>query len=389
MQRAHPPDARGRTRRQGTDPDSLRRHFGTAEDLLPLWIAEPDLPLAPEVTEALRERADSGWYGYETRPESVLAAFWGWHARRHMWEGSGLRTLVSPSIGTSIGTLIAQHTEYGDGVVIQPPVFTDFKPLITAAGRTPVRNALRLTGDGYRIDLDDLADKARDPRTRMLILCNPHNPVGRVWTRDELAAVARICAEHDVLVLADEIHADVVLPPREFVPFAAAAAGTNVAWAATHGPIKTFGLAGVCDTLLVTADDQIADRFQDASSRLHLTRNNVFGLTAFDAAYRLGGPWFDDLLLTVASNAAVLAAGLPEPIRVLPLEGTYLAWLDLRELGLAVPEIPRWLGAAGVALSPGHWFGREGAGYARMTLAVPSETVERAAERLTKAAGSA
>jgi len=373
--------------RQGTDPATLERHFGTADDLLPLWIAEPDLDLAPAVTQALRARAGTGWYGYEVRPEWVVEAFWQWSSSRRGWDGSGLSTLVSPAAGTSIGALIAQMTAPGDGVVIQPPVFTDFKPLVVAAGRTVVRNALVLTDDGYRMDVDDLAAKAADPRTRMLILCNPHNPVGRVWTLDELREVARVCAEHGTLVVADEIHADVVLPPHEFVPFAVAAQGTGVAWAAIHGPAKTFGLGGVCDTLLVTGDDEIGTRFQDLSSQLHLTRNNVFGLAAFEAAYRHGGSWFDDTLDLVATNLELLEQALPERIRVHPLEGTYLAWLDLRELAIPVPELGRWLGSAGVALSPGHWFGREGAGFARMTLAVPSDAVEEAGARLARAAG--
>lgn len=379
-------DARGLDRRQGSDPATLRQQFGTSDALLSLWIAEPDLDLAPQVTEALQARASTGWYGYEVRPPSIIEAFWAWMADRHRWGGSGLRTLVSPSVLTSVGAMIEQMTDPGGGVILQPPVYTGFKPLVTAAGRRPVRNALTLTGAGYRMDLDDLAAKASDPATRMLILCNPHNPVGRVWTPEELRAVALICAEHDVFVLSDEIHADVVLPPHEFIPFAVAATGIDVAWAATHGPIKTFGLAGVCDTLLVTDRDDVADRFQSRSSQLHLTRNNVFGLTAFETAYRRGGPWFDDLVELVARNVDLLRERLPEQVHVLPLEGTYLAWLDLRELGLTVPEIPAWLAStAGLALSPGHWFGREGAGFARMTIAVPSQTIERAADRLASA----
>lgn len=374
--------------RQASDRATLERHFGTAEDLVPLWIAEPDLSLAPAVTDALRARAATGWYGYETRPESVVESFWEWSATRRGWDGAGVRTLVSPGAGTSIGTVIARTTGPRDGVVIQPPVFTDFKPLVVAAGREVVRNALVLTDDGYRMDLDDLAARAADPSTRLLILCNPHNPVGRVWTRDELRAVAQVCAEHDVTVLADEIHADVVLSPHDVVPFAVAAEGTGVRWAAIHGPTKTFGLAGVCDTLLLTDDEEIAHAFGETSSQLHLTRNNVFGLAAFEAAYRHGGPWFDDTLGLVAANVELLRGILPEPIRVHPLEGTYLAWLDLRGLGLPVPEMGRWLGAAGVALSPGHWFGREGAGFARMTVAVPGERVEEAAQRIARHAAA-
>jgi cystathionine beta-lyase len=371
---------------QATDPASLERHFGGGEGLLPLWIAEPYLDLAPAVVAALQERADIGWYGYEVRPESAIGEFWKWMSTRHDWTGAGLVTIVSPSVGTSIGVLIDQLTEPGDGVILQPPVFTDFKSLITAAKRTVVRNPLELTDDGYRMNLDDLAEKAADPTTRALILCSPHNPVGRVWTVEELEAVVAICARHDVFVIADEIHGDLTLPPATFVPFAEVAKGTGVSWAALHGPIKTFGLAGVCDTLVVTDDDRVAKLFETRSSQLHLTRNNVFGLAAFEAAYRSGASWLDDMLEPVQANQALLDAELPDGIEVAHLEGTYLAWLDFRSLGMDARELASWLAeSARLGLSPGHWFGREGAGFARMTIAAPPEQIEDAIARLQNA----
>ena len=371
---------------QAIDPASLTRHFAGADGLLALWIAEPYIEPAPGVTAALEARGRRGWYGYETRPTGVLAAFWAWMASRHGWVGTDLHTSVSPSVGTSIGVLIEHLTEPGDGVILQPPVFTDFKPLIASSHRTVVRSPLVLSDGVYRMDLEDLAAKAADPANRALILCNPHNPVGRVWTADELAEVAGICSQHDVLVIADEIHADVVLPPFTFTPFGSAAGNSGVSWAATHGPIKTFGLAGVCDTLLVTDDERITDQFRSASSQLHLTRNNVFGLAAFEAAYRTGAPWLDGLLELVADTATILRDRLPEGIELVAPEGTYLAWLDFRQLDMNVPELARWLAAsAHLALSPGHWFGREGAGFARMTTAAPTEQIEEAISRLTRA----
>jgi cystathionine beta-lyase len=289
-------------------------------------------------------------------------------------------------VGTSIGVLIEQLTEPGDGVILQPPVFTDFKPLISSADRVAVRNPLVLTEDGYRMDLDDLADKAADPKNRMLILCNPHNPVGRVWTSDELRRVASICVKHDVFVIADEIHADLTLSPFRFQPFAPVATESGVSWASTHGPIKTFGLAGVCDTLLVTDDEHVTGLYRSRSSQLHLTRNNVFGLAAFEAAYRTGGPWLDGLMELVASNIALLQDRLPSGVELIAPEGTYLAWLDFRQLNMDVPELAEWLaGSAHLALSPGHWFGRDGAGFARMTIASPTVVVEDAIDRLTRA----
>ncbi|MDJ0791559.1 MAG: aminotransferase class I/II-fold pyridoxal phosphate-dependent enzyme [Acidimicrobiia bacterium] len=367
-----------------TDPDRQRRLFGS-DGLLPLWIAEPYVQLSPEIQARMRDRADLGWYGYETRPKSVIGSFWSWMQDRHSWRDDSLVTSVSPSIGTSIAVLIEQFTEPGDGVILQPPVFTDFKPLVVRAGRSVVRNSLVLGDEHYDMDLEGLEEAAAHPTTRFMILCNPHNPVGRAWGREELAAVATISAANDVFLLVDEIHADLVLAPHSFVPFAVAAEGSGVRWAATHGPIKTFGLAGVCDTLLITDDEEAADRFRSESSRLHLTRNNVFGVAAFETAYREGGPWLDAFLAAVSDNVQTLRDGLPNDIALVDPQATYLAWLDFRQLGLDVPELASWLAEAGLALSPGHWFGREGAGFARMTIAAPPEMIARAIDLLTKA----
>jgi cystathionine beta-lyase len=371
-----------------TDPTRLGRLFGEDEGLLPLWIAEPYVDPPPGVTAALHDRAAADWYGYETRPRRLTDAFWAWMADRHGWDGSGLQTSVSPSVGTSMGVMIEQLTGPGDGVILQPPVFTDFKPLIVSAGRSVVRNSLLLTEEGYRIDYDDLSAKAADPGNRMLILCNPHNPVGRVWTGDELARLAEICAGNDVFVIADEIHADLTFAPNRFTPFATVAAGPGVSWAATHGPIKTFAVAGVCDTLLVTEDEAVAELFRAKTSQLHLIRNNVFSTAAFEAGYGGGGPWLDRLLELTTANVALLQEGLPDGIDLIAPEGTYLAWLDFRKLGMDVPGLAQWLASsAHLALSPGHWFGREGAGFARMTMAAPRRQIVEAIDRLSAAVG--
>ena len=371
---------------QASNPADLAKHFGDVDDLLPLWIAEPYVDLAPAIVSAMKERAATGWYGYEIRPEAVIGSFWEWMESRHGWDGSTVWASVSPSVGTSIAVMIDRQTSVGDGIILQPPVFTDFKPLVASAGRKVIRNSLILTDDGYRVDLDDLEAKAADPSTRMMILCNPHNPVGRAWTGHELAAIAEICAESEVFVLSDEIHADIMLPPARFVPFASIAVGSGVRWAATHGPIKTFGLAGICDTLFVTDSDEVTDGFRASSSQFHLSRNNVLGVTAFETAYREGGTWLDGFIDLIKANLSSLRKDLPADIGLIEPESTYLAWLDFRRLGLSVPELAKWLASsAHLAMSPGHWFGREGAGFARMTVAVPTKTIEEAMDRLATA----
>lgn len=365
-----------------TDPDTLERVFGRRDGLLPMWVAEPYLPLAEPIVAAATRRAATGWYGYESRPASLEDAWIAWVAARHGWDVSALHRLTSPSIATSIGVLLEHVCEPGDGVVVQQPVFTDFTSLIRDGGFRRESAALVLDGDRYVMDLEALAATVVADDVRALVLCSPHNPVGRVWSREELRAVAEICAAHDVVVIADELHADVVLPGRHFTPFAAAAAGTGARWAALHGPIKTFGLAGMADTLLVTDDEDLRAAFQRRSDQLHLTRNHVVQLAAMEAAYRDGGPWLDAFLDGLAARTARFAAGLPDPLRLLPLEGTALGWLDLRGLGLDVPELAERLVGAGLAFSPGHWFGRPGAGFARVTLSVPDAMVDEALRRL-------
>jgi len=371
---------------QANDPESLERLFGTAEGLLPLWIAEPYLPLAEPVIEALEQRATAGWYGYEVREASVNAEFASWMLRRHAWDVDGATRLLSPSLGTSIGAILDLVTSRGEAAILQPPVFTDFKPLVTRAHRKVARNSLQLADRRYTMDLEGLEAVASNQDTTAMILCNPHNPVGRVWTPEELSSVAEICAANGVFVIADEIHADIMVGEAMFTPFATVAAGKGVRWAALHGAIKTFGLAGVADSLIVTDDEVLIEDYKAMSSRLHLTRNNVFALAAIEAAYRDGEPWLDAMLAQVTRNVAALAEGLPDPVGIIVPEGTYLAWLDLRALGLDVPELTRWLpDKAKLALSPGHWFGREGAGFARMSISVESDVIDDALTRITAA----
>lgn len=372
-----------------SDPGALQRFFGRTEGLLPLWLAEPYIPLAPSVIQAVQDRAAEAWLGYESRPADVLDAFWSWMSRRHHGVKDGLRAMASPSVGTSIAVLIDLYSEAGDGVILQPPVYTGFKPLVRGTRRTPVRNPLCLRDGRYGMDIDGLRALAANPKNSFMLLCNPHNPVGRAWTREELRQVAEVCAEGGVFVLADEIHGDLVLPPHQFTPFAKAAEGTDVKWASTHGPIKTFGVAGIADTLLVTGDAEIAVAFQAVCQRLHLKRNNVFSLAATRAGYRDGDAWLDDFLQRIRENAERLEAGLPGGVALMPIEATYLAWLDFRELGMEAPELASWLvSEAGLALSPGHWFGREGAGFARMTIAVEEHVLVDAIGRLRSAVDS-
>jgi cystathionine beta-lyase len=369
-----------------TDSGGFDRFFGGADELLPLWIAEPYVDLAPGVVEAITDRAAAGWYGYEARPTSQIESWRDWMSSRHGWNTTGLDVSIAPSVGAGIASVVYRSSDPGDGVILQPPVFTDFKPLIRRMEREPVTNPLVLTDAGYRMDFDHLERVAADPAAQVMVLCNPHNPVGRVWTTDELIRVAEICAANDVVVAADEIHCDLALPGHDFIPFATVADRTGVRWAATHGPIKTFALAGMCESLLVSSDEALTSGFRHTASAWHVNRVNAVGVAAFEAAYRTGEEWLDGLLGLVAANVDRLESGLPDPPGMVRPEATYLGWIDLRGLGLDVPELQTWLSErARLALSPGHWFGREGAGFARMSVAVVPEILDEAIDRLAAA----
>ncbi|MGI9666114.1 MAG: MalY/PatB family protein [Acidimicrobiia bacterium] len=368
--------------RRATDPATLERLFGST-DVLPLWIAEPTLPPPQEVSAVMQSRAQTDFFGYEIRPHELRTAFWSWMEARHGWAGDGTKTSFSPSVGATFGTVIELVTEVGDRIILQPPVFTDFKPAIRRSRREPLTNPLVLDRKRYGIDLEHLAKVASDPASKLLVLCNPHNPVGRTWTRGELAAVAVICAENDVAVFADEVHGDLALFDGEYVPFGSVEGAGAVRWLSSSSPIKSFGLAGVADTMAISNDEHLTTEFRRFGERFHLVRNHVFGVAASIAAYQVGGPWIDEFRGVIEGNVARLAEGLPEPLSLVPTEATYLAWIDFRGLGLDVPELSRWLvDEARLALSPGHWFGREGAGFGRMTIASPPWVIDDAVSRL-------
>ena len=377
-------DTNGFDNRRATDARQLDRFFGS-DDVLALWIAEPTLPPPDSVIDALRSRSEVPWFGYEVRPAALKESFWAWTGRRHGWDGAGVQTSFSPSGGTSLAVAIELFTDPGQGVILPPPVCREFKPSIRRSRREPVTNPLLVSDGRYELDLDHLASVAADPANRFMILCNPHNPVGRTWTVDELAAVAEICADHDVVVFADEIHADMAVFDGRFVPFGSVA-GASTRWLAAAGPIKTFGLAGVSDTFVLAADDELTQAYRSHADRFHLVRSHVFGLAAAIAAYTDGDEWLDRFRSQVERNFTVLDEGLPASIGLIHPEATYLAWIDLRSLEMDVPELTRWLvDDARLALSPGHWFGREGAGFARLTTAVPTPVIEDAVDRLVSA----
>ena len=366
----------------------LAQHYGN-EDVIPMSVADMDLKAPPSVIEHLQKRVRHGIFGYESKPESFFTAFESWFQTRHGWRIERQHVAPCPSILNAISILINQHSKKGDGVVLQSPVFFEFRKVVHSNGRKIVKNALEFVDGHYQIDFDDLETKAAVPNNKILILCNPHNPVGRVWTKVELERVAAICVRHNVFVIADEIHGDFAFPPHRYIPFLTISEITAQNAAACISPAKTFNVAGMVDAIAVIPNETHRQRFQEFTRRYQINKTNVFTSVAVEIGYRDGAEWLDSLLVYLQGNVDLIRESLQAhavPIFLVNPEGTFLAWLDFRELGLETKALERFLAEkAKLALSHGYWFGREGAGFARMTVACPRSTIKDSLDNLVAA----
>ena len=367
--------------------DFCERILGVS-GVLPMWVADMDFPAPPAVAEALRVRAGHSIYGYPLVPASFWSAAVGWLKRRQGWDVRPDQMSLIPGVVPGLGLCINAFTRPGDKIVIQTPVYHPFYSSIEDNGRRIVRNPLSFQEGRFVMDLG-AGEPWSDPRTRMLILCSPHNPVGRVWTGEELTALADACAARDLVVIADEIHGDLILPGHLFVPFATLSPDAAARTVTLTAPSKTFNLAGLGTALAVTSNPRLKDLFDAQVRSAGLTMGNIFGLAACEAAYAGGDAWLDELLAYIDGNAAFagdfLAVHVPG-IKFLRPEGTYLGLLDCRELGMSQRELDDFfLRKAKVYFDPGPRFGEELRGYQRINLGCPRALLEEALERIARA----
>jgi cystathionine beta-lyase len=367
----------------------LLEHFGN-EHAIPMSVADMDFSAPPEVIEQLKNRAAHGIYGYENRPEGYFDALEAWYQERHGWELDSQHIEQCPSILNAISILIDQHSNEGEGIILQPPVFFEFKMVIRSSKRKLVKNPLKFVDGKYQIDFDDLERKASAPNNKILILCNPHNPIGRVWIKSELEQVAEICARHNIFVISDEIHGDFALPPYQYTPFLSVAEKNSGHSAACISPAKTFNISGMVDAIAVVPNEGFRSQFHEFAHRYQINKVNVFASAVIEAAYRHGGDWLDELLVYIQGNVNLIKESLEKsPVSLVEPEGTFLAWLDFRELGLDAKALEMFLAQkAGIAIAPGYWFGREGAGFGRMTIGCPRSTLQSALDGLASAVES-
>jgi cystathionine beta-lyase len=372
--------------RTGTDSqkfDGRQQYFGRP-DITPMWVADMDFAVPECVSDALTRRAAHPVFGYTLYPESLYQSVIGWFQRRHDWTIERDWILMMPGVVPSLHACCLALAEEGEGVIVQPPVYFPFFTTVTHTRRHLLLNPLIAGTHGYEMnfaELDVLAAEAK-----ILLLCTPHNPVGRVWRREELRQILEIARRHDLILLSDDIHADIVLPGHRHTMLGTFAdelgdfVRTNLVTAVA--PSKTFNIPGLGLSSLVVPDPVKRRKILKVMELLHVSNNNPFSITAFEAAYNGGDAWLDALLVYLDGNCKLamdfIAAHLPK-IRATRPEGTYLLWLDCRGLGLDdVALRDFFVRDCGLGLSPGIVFGEPGSGYMRMNLGAPRAVVEKA-----------
>ncbi|WP_024345033.1 MalY/PatB family protein [Lacrimispora indolis] len=366
---------------------ALRR--GKPENLLPLWVADMDFKVSEKILEALHERVEHGIFGYSEVQDEYFEAVQGWLEKRHHWKVESRWLVKTPGVVFALAMAVQAFTDPGDGVMIQKPVYYPFSEVIEDNDRIIVDNTLYLGEDGrYHIDFEDFERKAEQYHIKLFLLCNPHNPVGRVWTREELERLGEICIRRDIIVVSDEIHQDFVFKGEHLV-FADLSEELKNRTITCTSPSKTFNLAGLQISNIFIANQQLRRRFRRQVGAAGYSQLNTLGLTACEAAYRYGEDWHDQLMEYLRANISYVREFLKERIPAIQFiepEGTYLVWLDFRELGLTEGEREDLIvKKAGLWLDSGAMFGPAGEGFERINIACPRSIVKQAMESLERA----
>ncbi|MBU8913059.1 MAG: pyridoxal phosphate-dependent aminotransferase [Spirochaetales bacterium] len=387
----HPPE------RRGTDSVKwdLKPHTPDGRSILPMWVADMDFPIPDVVQSALRERISHPVFGYSYLSAAHQEAFVAWQRRRNSWEIDREWLVYAPGVMPAVRAAIRTFTEPGDEVIMQPPVYNPFFCAIRDSGRVVVENPLVAVNHSYQMDLEHLEAQISD-RTRMLILCSPHNPVGRVWTPDELIALAELCGRHNLTIVCDEIHGDLIREGHSFTPLASISPEISSRTITCAAPTKTFNIAGLASSFAIVEDPRKREALAATIERLGLDLPNTLSLTAATAAYSNGAEWLDALLEYLNATydwfEREFATRFPR-LGLCSIQGTYLAWIDFRELmesvgadDTAVQQA--LLDVGGLWLSEGSWFGTAGQGFQRMNLACPRDVIRDGLDRLEIALGA-
>ena len=373
------------TSRRGTN--SYKWDSTDDKDVLPMWVADMDFQTAPCIINALKKRVDHGIFGYTRVPEEYYEAVISWFGRRHSWQPRREWFIYTSGVVPALSAIIKALAKEGDRILTLTPVYNCFFSSIRNNGCELSSCALRYENNTFSIDYDDLERRAADSKTTLMLLCNPHNPSGRVWTREELQRIGEICIKHNVIVVSDEIHCEIVHPVYKYIPFASISEEFKKHSVTCISPSKAFNIAGLQIANIITANDEWRQRIDKAININEVCDVNPFGVIATIAAYNEGGEWLDQLLRYIHANYLFFKAYCEEhlpQLPVAPLQGTYLAWMDCRQLGIPSEELEEELMKnAKLWLNAGSMYGREGEGFMRWNLACPRQFVKEGLERFS------
>ena len=376
-----------RSNTNSTKWNFVKELFG-AEDVLPMWVADMDFKVPPAIIEAIKKRADHGIFGYSGPDERYFQATINWMKKRHNWAIEKEWFVITPGVVPAISMLIRTFTHPGDKVILQTPVYHPFYGAVRLNGCQVVANPLKFENGHYIMDFDDLETKF-DSRVKLLILCSPHNPVGRVWTKEELTRLGEICLKHDVIVISDEIHEDLVYKEYTHIPFASISEEFAEHSITCTAPSKTFNLAGLQTSNILIPNPKLRTDFQNMLESNAITSPNLFGIVALQTAYEEGEEWLDQLLDYLHGNLDFLMEyvekNIPQ-IKVIKPEGTYLVWLDFSALGMDPLSLKNFLlEKAKVAFDDGYIFGPGGEGFERINIACPRSLLKAGLDRVSRA----
>ncbi|WP_455669778.1 MalY/PatB family protein [Phocaeicola sp.] len=372
--------------RRGTN--SYKWDSAQAEDVLPMWVADMDFRTAPPVVEALRKRVKHGIFGYTKVPSAYYEAVINWFARRHGWKIEKDWMIYTSGVVPALSAVIKALTVPGDRVLVQTPVYNCFFSSIRNNGCDVVASPLVYADGTYRIDFEKLEKRVSDPRVKLMLLCNPHNPAGRVWTRQELTRIGEVCFRHDVRVVADEIHCELVFPGHTYTPFASISKDFLMNSITCISPSKAFNLAGLQIANIVSADENMRMKIDKAININEVCDVNPFGVEALIAAYNEGEEWLEELNHYLLANYNYLKVYFMEYLPQFPvvmLEGTYLVWVDCKVLGKSSKEIvTALLEKEKIWVNEGSMYGEAGEGFIRINIACPRQVLTDGLERLKR-----
>lgn len=367
--------------------DGMEKFLGAGE-ALPMWVADMDFLTPGYITEAIIKRANHGIFGYALRDEGYFTSLMSWLERRHQWKVERDWITFCPGVVPAVNMAVLAYTDPGDKIIVQPPVYFPFFTAVTDHNRTLVYNNMEMRNGRLCMDFENLETLAKDG-AKMLIISNPHNPGGSVWTKEELTQMAEICLKYEMLIISDEIHCDLIYKPFKHIPVAGLSKEISMQTFTTVAPSKTFNLSGLATSSVIIENENLRKKFNDQVNHMHIGGGNIFGNIASEEAYLNGDIYVDELMDYLAKNVEILekyvAEYLPK-IKVIRPESTFLVWLDCREMNMKDDDLNKFfLHKAKVGMNPGIMFGTGGEGFMRMNIGCPAATLIKGLDQIKEA----